>query len=179
MGQDPELTSAGLTVGQLLVCTEPWGSCGLPREGTSTPSAGETGADLAHRVGFGAPLPKGQSTEGGRRWSSSRRTRLPGPGAELHPLCPHPGMGIPGRCSPGHWAHQGCWFSSSSVPTDHRLSPGGEWGASPPPAAPPCPGQGMPGSAPLCSPREAQRARQAALLCRCRVDAKLDQHMVL
>lgn len=54
----------GLQWGSCRSAQGPWGSCGVPRESTSTPRAGETGAELSHRVGFGAALHKGQSTEG-------------------------------------------------------------------------------------------------------------------
>ena len=44
----------------------PWGSRGVPREGSTTPGAAETGEGLSHSVGFGATLHSRQSADQGR-----------------------------------------------------------------------------------------------------------------
>lgn len=137
-----------------------WGSSGVPREGTSAPSAAETGADLSHRVGSAAALPKGQSTEGGQSWSRSGRTGLPRPSAELHPpLLTPAGWASPDTAllATGHTRAAGLALSHHP-----RLSPRREWGHRHP-RSPPGTGQAMPGSAPLCSGSAAIAAGSTAV----------------
>lgn len=82
----------GLQWGSCRSAQGPWGSCGVPRESTSTPRAGETGAELSHRVGIGAAQRTKHRGEDGA-----------GAGQGGHG-CPEPRLSFTPLCSQQEWA---------------------------------------------------------------------------